>query len=148
MKSLIKYFFIILVLIQLIQTDKTNPKVDDKLTLEADIKVMKILKTSCYDCHSYETKYPKYSYIAPMSWLIKRNINNGRDSLNYSIWKDIDKDKKIKRLKRTIQLTKSGLMPKSEYTAVFHEDAIMNKSQKEILIKWSQSQIDILEKGK
>jgi hypothetical protein len=132
-------------LIQLIQTDKTNPSINKSLELKTDAQTLKILKTSCYDCHSYETKYPKYSYIAPMSWLIKRNINNGRDSLNYSTWKNIDDDMKLKRLKRTIQLTQNGLMPKPEYTAVFHKDALLNKKQKEIVIKWAQNEIEQIE---
>ena len=43
-----------------------------------------IARKACYDCHSHETEWPWYSYIAPLSWIINRDVNNGRTSLNFS----------------------------------------------------------------
>lgn len=43
---------------------------------------------ACYDCHSNETRWPWYSYIAPFSWLIQNDVEEGRDELNFSTWDD------------------------------------------------------------
>ena len=45
-----------------------------------------IARDSCYDCHSNETDWPVYSYVAPMSWLVRRDVEGGRDELNFSRW--------------------------------------------------------------
>lgn len=41
---------------------------------------------ACFDCHSNETKWPWYSHVAPMSWLVERDVNTGRRHLNFSQW--------------------------------------------------------------
>ncbi len=41
---------------------------------------------ACFDCHSNETVWPWYSHVAPMSWLIQRDVDEGRRVLNYSEW--------------------------------------------------------------
>jgi len=41
---------------------------------------------SCYGCHSNETDWPVYSYVAPASWLVTRDVDEGRDELNFSEW--------------------------------------------------------------
>lgn len=43
-----------------------------------------IARKACYDCHSHETEWPWYSYIAPVSWIINRDVNHGRESMNFS----------------------------------------------------------------
>lgn len=44
----------------------------------------RLVRTACYDCHSNETFWPWYSYVAPVSWLVLRDVNRGRDGLNFS----------------------------------------------------------------
>jgi heme-binding protein len=41
---------------------------------------------ACFDCHSNETVWPWYSNVAPVSWLIQRDVDEGRRKLNYSEW--------------------------------------------------------------
>src|SRR5687768_1756649 len=45
-----------------------------------------IARTSCYDCHSNETEWPAYSYVAPMSWVVRKDVEAGRRTLNFSEW--------------------------------------------------------------
>ena len=45
-----------------------------------------LARAACYDCHSNETRWPLYSYVAPMSWLVRRDVESGRDELNFSDW--------------------------------------------------------------
>jgi uncharacterized membrane protein len=140
LKKFIASVVLILILMQFIPLEKTNPKVDERLTLHADKRVMDILKRSCYDCHSNETKWSIYSDIAPLSFEVLRHVDIGRAVLNFSQYNEIDKDKKIKKLKRTIQTVKNEMMPLSSYV-MFHDEAIMSKEDKKVLINWCESEL-------
>ena len=69
---------------------KSNPPIDPSRGFEAVMKpppeVASILKRACYDCHSNETKWPAYSYVAPVSWLVQKHVADGRKQLNFSEW--------------------------------------------------------------
>jgi hypothetical protein len=135
MKKIFLIFLLILIAIQFIRPEKTNPPVDEKTTLKAPENVMKILKRSCYDCHSNETVWPWYSNIAPLSWSIISHVNDGRKALNFSNWTKIDPKIKEKRIKRAIKTTANGMMPLSTYLWL-HEDAKLSKEDKEVLRRW------------
>jgi len=143
LKKSLTIMVLILILIQFIPLQKTNPKIDEKIALHTDKETMKMLKRSCYDCHSNETKWPVYSNIAPMSFEIVRHVNIGRNALNFSQYAKIDKKTKIKRLKRAVQTLKNSMMPLSSYT-MFHSDATLSKKDKQILIAWFHSQLKTL----
>src|SRR5262245_22121144 len=51
-----------------------------------DAESARIARESCYSCHSNETDWPVYSYVAPMSWLVRFDVQRGRDRLNFSEW--------------------------------------------------------------
>lgn len=131
----------IAIAMQFIRPDFQNPKIDEAVALNTDPKVMSLLKTSCYDCHSSETKYPWYHNIAPMSWVMSNNINGGRAALDFSNWANIDPKVKFERLTRAKQLVSNEMMPKSEYL-LLHKNAVLNTEEKKILEAFFDSQID------
>lgn len=45
-----------------------------------------LAEQACFDCHSNETKWPWYSNVAPVSWLVQRHVVEGREHLNFSDW--------------------------------------------------------------
>ena len=45
-----------------------------------------LVKRACYDCHSNETKWPWYSNVAPVSWLVQNDVNEGREHVNLTEW--------------------------------------------------------------
>ena len=55
-----------------------------------DAATAALARTACYDCHSNETEWPVYSYIAPLSWLVRRDVEEGRHELNFSRWDEDD----------------------------------------------------------
>lgn len=57
--------------------------------------------TSCFNCHSNETFWPWYSKIAPVSWLMQSDVDEGREHFNISMWGGSRKIKEIKQLKRS-----------------------------------------------
>ena len=98
-----------------------------------------ILKSSCYDCHSMETRYPWYSRIAPASWLLKSDINEGRSHLNFSEWKTYSKMEMIGKLGDIKEQVQSGDMPMPMYTLI-HRKSKLNDAQKAALIQWTDQQ--------
>ena len=65
--------------------EHSNPPV----TLEPDwdsAKTRELFFRACRDCHSNETVWPWYSYVAPVSWLVSSDVNEGREHLNVSDW--------------------------------------------------------------
>src|SRR5690242_7146490 len=79
---------------QLVQPDRRNPPVDPSHSLlaKASPGVRAILDRSCRDCHSNDTRWPLYSRVAPMSWLVASHVHDGRDCFNYSEWTSYDSD--------------------------------------------------------
>jgi hypothetical protein len=138
--KIVLFILALLVAIQFIKPAKTNPPVDETIALHAPKEVMKVLKDSCYDCHSNETKWPLYSEVAPFSWSIISHVNEGREALNFSNWKNIDQETKTKRLKRAIKTVNNGMMPLSSYL-MLHKEAHLNDAQKATLIEWCNREL-------
>ena len=130
---------ILLVLVQFIPVDTSNPAIDkqkDFITVtKAPEEVAHILKTSCYDCHSNETAYPWYFKVAPVSWWLKHHINEGREELNFSTWADFSTKRKDKKMKESIKMVQEGEMPMGSYTLV-HKEAVINEAQQKTLVDW------------
>ena len=99
-KTLGVIFVVGFIVMQLIPVERSNPKTDPALEIKAPADVKAVFKRSCYDCHSNETKWPWYSNIAPMKWFIARDVEVGRQWLNFSEWESYDEEKKKKREKR------------------------------------------------
>ena len=78
---------ILALLIQLIPYghDHANPPVVKEPNWDSP-QTREITKGACFDCHSNETVWPWYSNIAPVSWLVYRDVADGREHLNFSEW--------------------------------------------------------------
>ena len=103
-KKIVFWSLIIFAIIQFIPVDRTLKPIDQQenfVTVFSTPKnVQQILKKACYDCHSNETVYPKYAYVAPISWSIQHHINEGREHLNFSEWGKFNSDLKKNMLEK------------------------------------------------
>lgn len=140
MKKILLSIVVLLVGIQFTSPAKTNPKVNNSISLQTSQDVQSVLKKSCYDCHSFETKWPSYADVAPFSWLIVSHVDDGRKALNFSKWSEIDSDIKVKRLERIIQTTSNGMMPLPSYLS-FHKEAKLSSDDKKVLRDWANTQL-------
>jgi len=139
-KTIFLWTFATLLLLQFIKIDLPKPpKATPDDEIKAPKEVMALLKRSCYDCHSNETKYPWYGHIAPISWQVDSNILNGREWLNFSIWSKYDEKKKQKIYKGIVNALKIK-MPPAEYLLV-HKEARLTPKEREILTNWAKSNI-------
>jgi len=146
-KLLILVLLIAVVIIQFIPNDK--PEV--VLTNENDLiynnqlpeKIRVMLKESCYDCHSNETIYPWYSNVAPVSWLVVRDIKLGRDELNFSHWESQSKIDKAKNLDKIIDEVTDENMPMPIYT-IMHANAKLSDDDRRLITEWADSYAESL----
>ena len=88
-----------------------------------------IARTSCYACHSNETDWPPYSYVAPMSWLVRNDVEAGRDRLNFSNWGE-----DAGRADDAIESIEDGEMPLGRYTLI-HRDATLTTEERDVLVQ-------------
>ena len=142
-KSLVKKMLIgaliALVAIQFIRIDKNNPPVEESqefMTLMSPTtEVAALLKTACYDCHSHETKYPWYSNVAPVSWWIKKHIDEARGHLNFSVWGTYSAKKAAHKLEEGYEEVEGGHMPLPSYLWI-HSEAKLNDEEVALLVNW------------
>ena len=97
-----------------------------------------VLKKSCYDCHSYNTKYPWYNNIQPVAWWLQTHVNEGKHDLNFNEFATYAPKKQYHKLKDIIDSQNDGWMPLDSYLWI-HKDAILTKDQRDELIKWADS---------
>jgi hypothetical protein len=108
-----------------------NPPVTQTPTWDSP-RTEELLRESCYDCHSNETRWPWYSNIAPSSWLLTRDIDDGREAMNFSEWEFTEQQEEGAAV--AIELTvREGDMPPSRYL-LLHPGARLSDEEKQELI--------------
>jgi hypothetical protein len=135
----------VLMLIQLIPTSRTNPTITQDVTAAPAIE--SILRRSCYDCHSNETQWPWYADVAPVSWLVTRDVNRGRQHLNFSTWDKYSNDPEtvIRKLRNIDKVMQSGTMPLWYYQPV-HSMARLSDADRQMLEDWVMESIEAEDK--
>lgn len=88
-----------------------------------------LAKRTCFDCHSNETKWPWYSHVAPISWLVQDDVDGGRHHLNFSEF-----DKKQEHAHHAAEEVESGEMPIWFYVPL-HPPAKLTPAEKSALIQ-------------
>ena len=115
-----------LIVMQLFRPERTNPASDPGASFEAVVKppqaVTSSLKRACHDCHSNQTAWPWYSNIAPASWLIASDVNEGRAHLNLSEWTKAGAEGEKPDVEELCSEVREGKMPLPAYT-VLHPQA-------------------------
>lgn len=123
----------VLVLIQFVPVERTNPPVTADLVAPADVKA--VLKESCYDCHSNETVWPWYSTVAPVSWMLVRDIEEARDEYNLSEWERMDAEEQAETREEMWEMASEGEMPPWSYLLV-HPESRVTEADLAVLRPW------------
>jgi hypothetical protein len=124
------------IVIQFVPVNRTNPPVEGDLRAPAE--VLSVLRRACYDCHSNETMWPWYSRIAPVSWGIAHDVNEGRAALNFSTWNQLSPEKQAEAMKESWEEVVEGKMPTWYYVAL-HPEARLSANDQSVLRAWSGS---------
>jgi cytochrome c551/c552 len=114
--------------IQFIPVSRTNPPVVSEPQWDSPA-TKALVRQACYDCHSNETVWPWYSYVAPMSWLVAHDVSEGRRHMNFSQWNpgDLSGD-------QLAQAIKEDRMPPWNYR-LLHPGANLSDSDKAALTR-------------
>ena len=115
-------------------TPKTTATGDPHMAEVINPQVGAILDRSCQDCHSSRTKWPWYSHVAPISWIVYKDVSEGRENLDFSQWTN-QPDPAYER-SLICNAVSSGQMPLPEYT-VIHRKAKLSKRDVELICGWA-----------
>jgi hypothetical protein len=130
---------VLFALIQLVPygKDHTNPTKVQEPSWDSPT-TRNLAQRACFDCHSNETTWPWYSNIAPVSWLVYRDVVEGRQYLNFTEWStQLNNSRMGDELSEKIN---SGEMPPFFYLWM-HSTARLNDAEKQQLIQGLQNTI-------
>jgi hypothetical protein len=127
--------------LQLTTPRHTNPPVNGGATLGRTVTVppglSAVFGRACNDCHSNETKWRWYTYVAPASWLTVRHVNNGRAELNFSEWGSYSMRRRETRLRAICEQSRRGTMPPASY-ALVHRVARLSPADVQRICDWTE----------
>ena len=102
--------------------------------IPADVRA--VLKASCYDCHSNNSKYPWYNSIQPVAWYLADHIKEGKKEINFNEFASYKIAKQYRKLEEIINQVEMDEMPIESYTLI-HGGTKLNVAQKSMIINWA-----------
>ncbi len=100
-------------------------------------QVRKILKESCYDCHSDKTRYPWYNKITPVNYWLSDHIKHGKKHLNFSKWNAYSVKRKEHKMDELHEMVEQKEMPLDSYTWT-HSEANLTQEQIDAIVTWGK----------
>ncbi|MCL4301614.1 MAG: heme-binding domain-containing protein [Anaerolineae bacterium] len=113
--------------IQFVPVKTTNPAVVSEPQWDSP-QTKALVARACYDCHSNETKWTWYSKVAPVSWYVAHDVQEGRDALNFSEWR-VNKgegDEEGEEVEEITEVISEGEMPPRQYLLMHPEARLTN----------------------
>ncbi len=102
--------------------------------MPADVKA--VFERSCKNCHSNETSWPWYSYVAPISWVVAHDVHQARKAMNLSEWGSYSSNKKTDKLEEICEQLTNGDMPDRKY-ALIHRQARPTARERDVVCQWT-----------
>jgi len=127
--------FVPLLAIQFVPVGRANPSVTHEVDAPSD--ALAVLRRSCFDCHSNTTKWPWYSYVAPMSWFVADHVRDGRRHMNFSEWDHLDADVQAHLIAEVWEEVSEGEMPLTSYL-LLHGSARLSDDDRHTLQHWAE----------
>lgn len=108
---------------------RTNPPIETEIAWSS-AETRALFFRACGDCHSNETRWPWYSRVAPVSWLIVEHVQHGRGTINVSAWSAERFGEDARKSAATIR---DASMPPGNYLRL-HRDAALTENERAVLI--------------
>lgn len=141
-KNLVIVLVVAFLVIQVVRPDRSNPPVDSSRTIHSQLQppaeVASVLERSCMDCHSNQTRWPWYSNVAPVSWLVADDVEEAREHMNFSEWAGYERKDAAELLEDICKETSKGDMPLQSYV-LMHRDAKLSPQDVRALCEWSEA---------
>jgi hypothetical protein len=146
-KKVLLTLFIVFIAIQFIQpAHNKNGQVlpiDIVKMYNVPSDVHSVLKISCYDCHSNNTRYPWYFNIQPLGWMLNKHVQDGKENLNFSEYDSYSERKQANKFRAIAKSINDGSMPLWQYTLI-HNDAKLTGVTKALIVNWVEKTRDSL----
>src|SRR3984957_7236554 len=88
---------------------------------QIDPETLAVVQRACQNCHSQNTEWPWYSHVAPVSWLIARDVQQARTHMNLSLWQDYSTDDRLRLLSAIGSAVRNREMPPQRYLLLHRE---------------------------
>lgn len=102
----------------------------------ANPQVVMIMDRACEDCHSSNTHWPWYGHVAPISWILAKDVNRGRAKLDLSQW--TGRMPSVNERKEICDAVSDGSMPLLAYR-LFHPKATLSKHDVDLICDWADA---------
>jgi hypothetical protein len=136
-------FVVIIIAIQFIKPQRNSSPaiaqpnaISTKYLVPAE--VAQILKVSCNDCHSNNTKYPWYNNIQPVAWWLNDHIKEGKRKFNLDEFTTYSLKRQDHKLEELVESQADHWMPMESYTWT-HKEALLTNKQSKLLVDWANS---------
>jgi Haem-binding domain len=106
---------------------------------QIDPETLAIVQRACQNCHSQNTEWPWYSHVAPVSWLIARDVQQARSHMNLSQWQDYSTDDRLPLLSAIGSAARNRVMPPQRYLFL-HPEARLSDMERQQLYRWTRTE--------
>jgi hypothetical protein len=142
-KWILLILLIVLVVIQFVRPDMTNPPTNPAHTIDSVVTVTPpveaILQRSCDDCHDNDTRWPWYAQVAPASWLLRYDVTEAKKHFSLPEFATYSKKKQARKLQQVCDQVTEGDMPLWYYLPL-HSAAKLSDADKQTLCQWAKTE--------
>jgi len=104
-----------------------------------DPKTLALIQRACQNCHSQNTKWPWYSHVAPVSWLLAHDVQQARSHMNFSQWQDYSTDDRLRLLSAVGSAVRNRAMPPQRYL-LLHPEARLGDEERQQIYRWTRNE--------
>jgi len=130
---------LVFIVAQFFSPEKNQGNTEDLIAFLNETKpspeVKTILETTCFDCHSSNTKYPWYDKITPINFWLNEHVEDGKKHLDFSKWSDYSIKRKDHKFEEIAEEVEEKKMPLPSYTWT-HGDANLSDAQIKAVVDW------------
>jgi hypothetical protein len=118
-----------------------SPGSNQTILQEAQIDpgALAIIQRACRNCHSQQTVWPWYSHVAPVSWLLARDVQQARLHMNLSQWQDYSTDDRLRLLSEIGSAVRNREMPVQRYV-LLHPEARLTDAERQQIYRWTRTE--------
>lgn len=139
---------VLFVLIQFIPAEKNlsnDTEFDITKSYDVPDNVSMILKGACNDCHTNLTRYPWYSNIQPVKYMLADHVNEGKRKWNLSTFTKLPLAVQNHKFEEVVEMVEEKEMPLASYTYLgLHPEAKLTDEERRILVDWAKDQMAML----
>jgi heme-binding protein len=106
---------------------------------QTDPDTLAIVQRACQNCHSENTKWPWYGHVAPVSWMLARDVQQARAHMNLSKWQDYSTGDRLRLLSAIGSAARNRAMPPQRYL-LLHPEARLSAGERQQIYRWTRNE--------